>query len=62
MRLAAVVLTAMLAGCALKSPPKRDDVLPQSLPNLKVPERWAEPIGHAAAHFAAKAVTTTASR
>ncbi|HEX6530037.1 MAG TPA: TolC family protein, partial [Burkholderiales bacterium] len=49
MRLAAVVLTAMLAGCALKSPPKRDDVMPQALPNLKVPERFAEPAGTAGA-------------
>ena len=49
MRLAAVVLTAILAGCALKSPPKREDVLPQSLPNLKVPERWTEPGGVAGA-------------
>ena len=49
MRLAAVVLTAMLAGCALKSPPKRDDVVPQALPNLKMPERWTEPGGVAGA-------------
>ena len=49
MRLAAVVLTAILAGCALKSPPRRDDVVPQALPNLKVPERWTEPGGVAGA-------------
>ena len=53
MRLAAPVLTALItalvAGCALKSPPKRDDVVPQALPNLKLPERWAEPGGVAGA-------------
>ena len=49
MRLAAVVLTAMLAGCALKPPPKREDIAPQAMPNLRVPERFAEPGGTAGA-------------
>ena len=49
MRLAVVLVTALLAGCALKSPPKRDDIVPQALPNLKVPERYAEPGGVAGA-------------
>jgi NodT family efflux transporter outer membrane factor (OMF) lipoprotein len=54
MRLAAVIITAMLAGCALKSPPKREDVVPQALPNLKVPERWAEPAGGVAGAVGAR--------
>jgi len=36
---------AALAGCALKSPPERAELAKQSLPNLSVPERWAEPAG-----------------
>jgi NodT family efflux transporter outer membrane factor (OMF) lipoprotein len=39
--LLALVLAA-LAGCALKSPPPREEVVAQALPNLKVPERYAE--------------------
>ncbi len=45
MRRAALVLVALLAGCALKAPPERRDVVPQALPNLKLPERFAEPGG-----------------
>jgi NodT family efflux transporter outer membrane factor (OMF) lipoprotein len=33
---------AVLAGCALKAPPKADDIRPQALPNLTVPAQWAE--------------------
>ena len=33
---------AALAGCALKAPPKADDIRPQALPNLTVPAQWAE--------------------
>ena len=40
---------AALAGCALKSPPDRPAIRQQSLPNLSVPERWAEPAGVAGA-------------
>src|SRR6185436_11510110 len=43
MRAAYVLVAASLAGCALKAPPSRDDVARQALPNLKVPEAWAEP-------------------
>jgi len=43
MRAACLVVAAALAGCALKSPPPREDIAREALPNLKVPERWAEP-------------------
>ncbi|HSC96490.1 MAG TPA: efflux transporter outer membrane subunit [Burkholderiales bacterium] len=33
---------AALAGCALKAPPKADEIRQQSLPNLTVPAQWAE--------------------
>lgn len=46
---AACLIVAALAGCALKSPPTREDLMPQALPALKVPERWAEPAGEAGA-------------
>jgi outer membrane protein, multidrug efflux system len=49
MRLRAVLITAVLAGCALKAPPDRQAVGKQALPNLQVPERWAEPAGVAGA-------------
>jgi outer membrane protein, multidrug efflux system len=41
-KLAALAMLCVVAGCALKSPPKREDLAPQALPNLKVPEKWAE--------------------
>jgi len=31
-----------LAGCALKSPPSRDEAVQQALPNFKVPENYVE--------------------
>jgi len=37
------VLAVALAGCALKSPPSREDVGKQALPNLHPPEKWVEP-------------------
>lgn len=37
----AAALAAGLAGCALKSPPPRDEITSQALPNLKVPTAWA---------------------
>jgi len=37
-----VTLIVTLAGCALKAPPKQEDVRGQSLPNLIVPPQWAE--------------------
>jgi NodT family efflux transporter outer membrane factor (OMF) lipoprotein len=43
MRLGAVLLTAALAGCALKAPPDRQALGKDALPNLQVPERFAEP-------------------
>ena len=43
MRLAAVLITAALAGCALKAPPDRQEAGKAALPNLQVPERFAEP-------------------
>ena len=38
----AIVLVALIAGCALNAPPKQEDVRAQSLPNLVVPPQWAE--------------------
>ena len=36
----------MLAGCALKSPPQREAVVEQALPNFKTPPAWtAQPAG-----------------
>jgi outer membrane protein, multidrug efflux system len=40
-RLVLAAVVAALAGCALKSPPERDEVAKQALPNLQVPEKWA---------------------
>jgi len=42
-------LVAALAGCALKAPPKADEIRPQALPNLTAPAQWAEPGGAAGA-------------
>jgi multidrug efflux system outer membrane protein len=39
----------MLAGCALKSPPEREAIKRQALPNFTIPERWSEPAGIAGA-------------
>jgi NodT family efflux transporter outer membrane factor (OMF) lipoprotein len=44
----AAVATA-LAGCALKSPPPREDVAAQALPNFRVQESWAATVGSAGA-------------
>jgi len=38
-----MVLALALTGCALKSPPSRENVSKQALPNLQAPEKWAEP-------------------
>src|SRR4051812_10342514 len=44
MRRALALLSVCIAsGCALKAPPAREELAPQSLPNLKVPEKFAEP-------------------
>ena len=43
MRAAHSILALVLAGCALKSPPARDDLARDGLPNLKVPPTWSEP-------------------
>jgi multidrug efflux system outer membrane protein len=53
MRAALLIFAAALAGCALKSPPERADVAKQALPNLQIPERWAEPAGGVAGGVAA---------
>ena len=50
MRVAWIVLGLALAGCALKSPPPRQDMNKQALPNLKPPEKWIEPASEGAAH------------
>jgi outer membrane protein, multidrug efflux system len=42
-RLGAVLITVLVAGCALKAPPDRQEVGKDALPNLQVPERFAEP-------------------
>jgi NodT family efflux transporter outer membrane factor (OMF) lipoprotein len=34
-------VAASLAGCALQTPPERDELAKQALPNLKVPAGWA---------------------
>ncbi|MBK9243302.1 MAG: efflux transporter outer membrane subunit [Burkholderiales bacterium] len=39
--LVAAVVAATLAGCALKSPPPRQEVAGQALPNFRVQESWA---------------------
>ena len=49
MRAACLLVAASLAGCALKAPPSRDDLSRQALPNLKLPETWAEPAAAGAA-------------
>jgi multidrug efflux system outer membrane protein len=36
------VMVAALAGCALKSPPPREEVVEQALPNFKVPEKYVQ--------------------
>jgi outer membrane protein, multidrug efflux system len=41
----AVAVAASVASCALQSPPKRDEVEKQALPNLAVPDRWTAPGG-----------------
>ena len=38
---ATVIVAASLSGCALESPPERDEIAKQSLPNLEVPDAWA---------------------
>src|SRR4051794_41913356 len=44
MRAARLLLTGALAaalgGCALKSPPPREDLAKQAMPNLTLPEKW----------------------
>ena len=40
--LCATVMLCVATGCALKSPPKREDLARDATPNLKVPDGWAE--------------------
>lgn len=37
------LIAATLAGCALKAPPPRGEVVKQALPNFKVPEKYVQP-------------------
>jgi NodT family efflux transporter outer membrane factor (OMF) lipoprotein len=39
-RFAPLIVALALAGCALESPPKPDEIRSQSLPNLKAPTAW----------------------
>ena len=39
----AMLMVCVAGGCALKSPPPRGELVPQATPNLKVPEKFAEP-------------------
>ncbi len=41
----AVVVAVALAGCALKSPPARDEIAQAAAANRQVPQRWAAPGG-----------------
>ena len=43
MRRLGVLIAALAAGCALKAPPERPEAVKGALPNLQVPERFAEP-------------------
>jgi NodT family efflux transporter outer membrane factor (OMF) lipoprotein len=47
--LCTLLAVAAFAGCALKSPPDRNSLGKEALPNLQVPERWAEAAGAAGA-------------
>jgi NodT family efflux transporter outer membrane factor (OMF) lipoprotein len=40
--LLALALAAAAAGCALEAPPKAEDVRGQALPNLTLPQQWAD--------------------
>ena len=40
--LAAAIMLCVTTGCALKSPPKHEDLSRDATPNLKTPESWAE--------------------
>ncbi|HKA38551.1 MAG TPA: TolC family protein, partial [Burkholderiales bacterium] len=46
-----IVLIALIAAaipaCALKAPPKPEDIRPEALPNLKLPAEWTEKGGAA---------------
>jgi NodT family efflux transporter outer membrane factor (OMF) lipoprotein len=39
--LCSILAAAVLAGCALQSPPARDELAREALPNFKVPAGWA---------------------
>ncbi len=41
----AVAVAASLAGCALKSPPERDELAKEAAPNRQVPGKWTAPGG-----------------
>ena len=38
--LCSVLAVAVMGGCALKDPPKREDAAREALPNFKVPDTW----------------------
>ena len=42
------LIVATLAGCALKAPPPREEVVKQALPNFTVPEKYMQPAEAAA--------------
>jgi len=45
----ATLAAALLAGCALKAPPARDEMRQEALPNLAVPAQWMQAGGAAGA-------------
>ena len=45
----AVAVAAALAGCALKSPPERDELAQEAAANRQVPQKWTAPGGAAGA-------------
>jgi len=44
------VMVAALAGCALKAPPPREEVVKQALPNFQVPPAWGSEPAQAIQH------------
>jgi len=45
----ATLAAVLLAGCALKAPPERDEVRQEALPNLAMPAQWVQAGGAAGA-------------
>ena len=38
----AILMVLVTTGCALKAPPPHDSTVRDALPNLQVPQKWAE--------------------